>query len=173
MIDFTLNGVKITLVRKVKQNNSDEQPIYWRITYRRKQVYYFTGFRFSESEWDDFNNRSLRKHKQIKDLLNTYFDKTIKPIAEELAIANSFSFEIFERRLSDGGTQDLSINEAFENKIKTLENEFKVGNASIYRTTLKALMRFKHYTFKRTKKEKKNFIDHCIEKKHITLGKMY
>ena len=171
MINFTLNGVKITLVRKVKKNNSNEQPIYWRITYKRKQVYYYTGFRFTESEWDDFNNRSLRKHKQTKDLLRTYFDKRLKPIAEELAIANSFSFEILERRLSDRGTQDITINEAFENKIKTLENKFKVGNASIYRTTLKALMRFKHYTLKRTKKEKKRFIDLCIEKKHITIGK--
>jgi hypothetical protein len=67
MIDYTFQGVKIILIRKIREKEEEsENPIYWRITYRRKQVYYFTGFKFDKIEWDDFLAHNLKKHKEIK-----------------------------------------------------------------------------------------------------------
>lgn len=93
---------------------------------------------------------------------------SLKPAINALAEINEFSFEALDNILKKPLSE--TVNEAFQNKITALENEYKVGNASIYRTTLKALMRFKHYSLKKKKADKIQFIQTCIEQKHITIG---
>lgn len=173
MIDYTFQGVKVSLVRKKRGKKDEyENPIYWRITYRRKQVYYFTGFKFDKAEWYDFINHNLKKHKEIKESLQKYFELTLRPIVDQLAANNSFSFEEFDNHLfSYGYDQKVSVNEIFKFKIDTLKSQYKIGNASIYQSAYNALMRFKHYMLIKKRDDKKAFITLCIEKKNINVGK--
>ena len=89
MIDYTFHGVKVALIRKIKNRESEaENPIYWRITYQRKQAYYFTGLKFDEKEWDDFLKRKMQKHRKhsvnsvfflkFSCFLQAFFQKLVK-----------------------------------------------------------------------------------------------
>jgi len=164
MIDYAFNGVKVSLVRKVKSNSNDEkQPIYWRLTFQRKQKYYFTGNKYDESEWHDFTNRSLKKDYKTKQALTNYFEKTLKPIIEELVINSSFSFEKLDSILFGFIESTISVNKAFEIKIKLLESENRIGSVSTYKSTLNSLMRFKHYKLLKKKAE------NCLTEKRFQL----
>lgn len=161
--------ISICLMRKYRNKSDEVAPLFWRVTYDRKHKYYSTGFEFDIQEWDDFINRDLKKHKSIRKTLTRYFDLTLKPAINKLAEENEFSFEALDNILKSPINQ--TVNEAFENKVTSLEDNNKIGNASIYISTIKALMRFKHYSLIKRKTDKQKFIDTCIEKKHITTGK--
>ncbi len=174
MIHYRNNGIGVKLVRKKRyQEDLTIEPIYWQITYKRKSRLYSTGFSFSTEEWDDVVNKQLRKHKKFKDTAQGFFDKTLRPLIDEFAENNSFSFEAFESKLNgnENNDQTISVNKAFENKITSLEEKHKIGNASIYISTFNALMRFKHYKCLKSSAERNDFVSACIEKKNITVGK--
>ena len=161
-------NISVCLTRKYRNKDDVEAPIFWRVTYERRHKYYYSGFEFEIKEWDEFINRDLKKHKLTKQTLSNYLALSLKPAINALAEINEFSFEALDNILKKPLSE--TVNEAFQNKITALENEYKVGNASIYRTTLKALMRFKHYSIKKKKADKIQFIQTCIEQKHITIG---
>jgi integrase len=172
MIYYRNNGIGVKLIRKkVTRDDLNERRIYWQITYKRKSVLYFTGNSFTEEEWDDIVQKQLRKHKNIKDTFQRYFDKTLRPVIDNFAENNSFTFEALETTLMGESNQTISVNKAFQNKIDQLKNEYKIGNASIYKTTYNALMRFKHYKSLKNNNEREAFITLCIKKKNITVGK--
>jgi len=172
MIHYRNNGIGVKLIRKkTTKEDLNERRIYWQITYNRKSVLYFTGSSFTAQEWDDLIHKQLRKHKETKETLQNFFDKTLRPLIDEFAENNSFSFEAFDNKLMGGGEHTITVNEAFQNKIDLLENEYKIGNASIYRTTLNALMRFEHYKLLKRNDDKTAFITCCIESKYISVGK--
>jgi integrase len=172
LINYTFSGVKISLVRKIKnRRNKNEQPIYWRITFLRKQSYYFTGLKYDDQEWDAFLNRNLRKHAETKALLDKYFHSTIKPIIDDLASNNQFTLAAFNSRFLNIDTQEITVNQAFKNKIDYLESEFRLGSAGVYKATIKALMRFKHFKQLKNRADKNAFIALCRDKRHVTIGK--
>jgi integrase/recombinase XerD len=78
MIDYTFSGVKVALTRKIKKSDLGKaQPVYWRVTFKRKQVYYYTGLKYHDSEWDDFIN--TKKPKLIlKSILKTILNQLSK-----------------------------------------------------------------------------------------------
>lgn len=125
--------------------------------------------KFDEKEWDDFLNRKMQKHRKFKETLQSFFEITLRPVIDELAVNNSFSFEALDALLNNRTT--VSVNEAFEKKIESLEMEYSIGNASIYRTTLNALKRFKYYQTLRNRKEKEEFIQLCTKNKYKSKGK--
>lgn len=172
MINYTFSGVKISLVRKIKNGrNKNEQPIYWRVTFLRKQSYYFTGLKYDDQEWDAFLNRNLKKHAKTKALLDKYFYSTIKPIIDDLASNNQFTLAAFNSRFLNTDTQEITVNQAFKNKTDYLESEFRLGSAGVYKATIKALMRFKHFKQLKNRTDKNSFIALCREKRHVTIGK--
>ncbi len=172
-------NISVTLTRKYRYDINEIAPVFWRITFERKFKHYSTGFEFSKEDWDDVINKELRKHKNFKDTARGFLDKTLRPLIDELAENNSFSFEALEDRLKgdenekENETTDevISVNDAFKAKITSLEEDNKIGNASIYITTFNALMRFKHYKYLKSSKEKKEFVTRCIEKKRVRVGK--
>lgn len=171
MIHYRNNGIGVKLIRKkVTQDDVEVRPVYWQVTYKRKSVLYFTGRSFTAGEWDDIQNKQLRKHIQIKELFQGYFDLTLRPQIDDLAVNNSFTFEALNLKLLRS-TEQISLNNAFENKIESLKENFKIGNASIYTSAYNALMRFKHYKMLKRMDEKIAFIALCIEKKNINVGK--
>ena len=180
MMHYRNNGIGVKLIRKKRfQEDLTIEPTYWQITYQRKSRLYSTGFSFSVEEWDEVVNKQLRKHKNFKDTVQGFFDKTLRPLIDDLAENNSFSFEALEEKLkrkkdeegNETTDETISVNKAFKNKITSLEDDNKIGNASIYISTFNALMRFKHYKYLKSSKEKKEFITRCIEKKRVRVGK--
>lgn len=162
-------NISVSLVRKYRYDIEEVAPIFWRITHNRKLKVYFSGFEFSKKEWDEFVNRDLRKHAGTKQTLLRFLTLTLKPAIDTLAETNDFSFAGLDNLLTDQPTS--TVNEAFQKKIVSLENEYKIGNASIYRTTLNALMRFKHYKLYKRSADKTDFINRCIESKYVAIGK--
>ena len=168
MINYKNNGTSVALVRKTKSGDNGISRIYWRVTYKQKQKYLFTGYSFSETDWKDFTDRSLKKHKGTKETLQGYFDETLKPIIDKLSKANNFSFDALFNEL---GKSDIkTVNDAFENRIKMLHKYYKVGNANAYRTAFNALLKFAHYKKIRGSVEKEKFVTICIEDKHKIVG---
>lgn len=161
--------VSVTLMRKERNKGDNLAPAFWRITCNRKHKYYPSGFSFSLPDWDDFVNRDLHKDKEIKMTLENYRDKTLKTIINSLVEENNFSFETLDHKL--GKSDILTVNDAFRAKITDLNKDFKVGNATIYRTTLNALIRFQFYRKIKSKTAKQLFIEECISKKYKTKGK--
>jgi integrase len=88
---------------------------------------------------------------------------------EKLIETNDFSFEALDALLKNHTT--ISVNEAFERKIESLDMEYSIGNATIYRTTQNALKRFKYYQTLRNRKEKEEFIQTCTKNKYKSKGK--
>ena len=168
MFEYIFNNVKVALILKRKSKNETKSRVFWRITYKRKQVYYFTGKSYTESEWEEFQTTNKQKYREDKDDFQEYLDKTLKPLIRKLAVSNSFSFEDLNRELR--GTGETTVNDAFENRIKMLHKYYKVGNANAYRTAFNALLKFAHYKKIRGSEEKEKFVTICIEDKHKIVG---
>lgn len=168
MFEYIFNNVKVALVLKRKSKNETESPIYWRITYKRKQVYYYTGTNYSEAEWREFQTTNKVKYKDDKSKFQKYLDKTLKVIVDDLVTENKFSLEEFNKVLK--GSDVITVNDAFENRIKMLHKYYKVGNANAYRTAFNALLKFAHYKKIRGSVEKEKFVTICIEDKHKIVG---
>lgn len=164
-------NISVTLMRKYRKRDDESGPSFWRVTSNRKHKYYFSGFEFTESDWDIFVNRDIRKHKTVKQTLERYLTYTLKPAIDSLVENNDFSFDALDNLLIGTSNQNITLNDAFEFRILSLNNDYKIGNASIYVSTYNALMRFKHYKLIKRKEEKKSFIELCIEKKNINVGK--
>ena len=169
MADYTNNGVKVALIRKPKSKGDEsESPIYWRVSYQRKQKYFFTGFRFDADEWEDFLNRNLLKHKDIKLTLDGFFEGVLKKAVDSLVETGHFSFDALTAQLNRGDRK--SVNDAFNSKIKELEKKHSVGGAEVYKSTYKALLAFKNYYKLRNRDAKDNYIQDYKERKRITVG---
>lgn len=172
MIHYRNNGIGLKLIRKkTTKEDSEERRIYWQITYQRRSVLYYTGSSFTADEWDDILNKNLRKHKLVKEGYQNFFDYTLRPIIDDLAEHNNFSFDEFESKLSGKGNHKISVNEAFQQKLELLEREFRVSSSGVYKATIKALMRFKHFKQLKNRTDKNSFIALCREKRHVTIGK--
>lgn len=159
--------VSSTLTRKVRKKGEILSPAFWRVTYNRKHKHYSSGFEFTISDWDDFVNRNLQKHKDIKSTLEKYKDETLKPIIDSLVEKNEFSFEALNKKL--GKSDIVTVNDAFKAKIDDLMEDNKIGNSEIYQTSYNALQRFKHYKSLKGK-TKDDFLEKCIELKNVTKG---
>lgn len=141
MINYKNNGTSVALVRKTKSGDNGISRIYWRVTYKQKQKYLFTGYSFSETDWKDFTDRSLKKHKGTKETLQGYFDETLKPIIDKLSKANNFSFDALFNEL---GKSDIkTVNDAFNSKIDALIKSNRIGNSTIYKTVRNSLENYK------------------------------
>ncbi|MPM05029.1 hypothetical protein SDC9_51310 [bioreactor metagenome] len=138
---YSNNGIFITLVRDVrKKDKNDECPLRWCVCFKRKRTYYSTGFSLGLKEWNDFINKNLGKHKEMRNSLSTHFDNVLKPRVRELADNGAFTHERLNQLL---GKSDIStINEAFRAKIASLEQSDKISNATIYKCALNAFESF-------------------------------
>lgn len=168
IFDYSNRDVSVTLIRKVRNKGDEIAPIFWRVTYNRKRKYLKTGFSFSESEWKEFLNRKLLKHKDEKDTLNNYFDNVLRKAIDKLVESGSFSLEALSLELDKGDTK--SVNDAFKAKIKEMERKHSIGGAEVYKGTYKALLAFKNYYKLRNRDAKDNYIQDYKERKRITVG---
>lgn len=168
IISYSNNGVNVATVRKPKTPDETISPIYWRITHQRKQIYLFTGLSFSADEWEEFTGKNKQRHKDDKTILRRYLDGVIRPIVDELVSVDGFTLDAFKTRIN-GGSRD-SVNNAFENRIKALDDAGQVGNSIVYSTAYGALIRYQYYRKLKDKVRKDRFLNECREGRHMTKG---
>lgn len=146
---FSSNGITAYLMRDVRKKQIDDVcPLRWCITYKRKRAYYSTGKSLNLRDWDrfekadeaDFNFKTKTLDlKEIKTSISNYFNGTLKPILSKLE--NNFSFEALNQSL--GKSDILSLNDAYNDKIRTLKENNRIGNSVIYQTSLNSLEDFR------------------------------
>lgn len=135
------NGITVSLIRDVrKKNKEDICPLKWRVTYQRKQEYYPTGFSMSLVDWEDFQTKSLKKHISIRTSLDHHNDDVLKPKIKALGDKNIFTFDALNNLL--GKSDILTVNDAFNAKIKSLQENDKISNSIIYQCSLNSLEKF-------------------------------
>lgn len=138
---YSNNGVSVYLMRDVRnKKNEDACTLRWCVSYKRKRSYYSTGFSLTLDEWDDFLNRRLSKHKEMKDSLQKFFDKVLKVHVRDLADANKFSFEALDSLLGRSDIQ--SVNDAIKLMIEKLIAEERINYAKTFQNTLKSLEKY-------------------------------
>lgn len=142
MFDYSNNGVTISLVRRKRSAADDEQerPLCWRVTFKRKQMYYSSGFSLTLPEWEEFQKRRISKHKDTKNSLENFFDKVIKKHVKDLADKNTFSFEALDALLGRSDIQ--SLNDALRVIIENLTSQDRINYARSFQATLNSLEKY-------------------------------
>jgi integrase len=120
-------------------NKDNECAISIRITYNRKRKYYITKYKLTNEDFERTQGKKPRDQYKV----------ISEDLAEQLRIANrvinslqAFSFELFERKyLINDGAKD-TVNSAFQNYIKALKNEERIGTALSYDNANNSLRNF-------------------------------
>jgi len=145
MFDYTSNGVSLTLIRDTRYKDTLEAcPIKWRVTYQRKSTYYLSGINLLQNEWEILSDSRKPAIKEYRETLQNHYDEVLKKIIKDLAEKGIFSFDLFNVRLGKSTGNDLK--QAFNAKIKKLVDNDKIGNASIYRCTLRSIENYNSKT---------------------------
>jgi len=135
------NGITLSLIRDIrKKNKEDSCPLKWRVTYQRKQEYYPTGFSMNLADWEDFQTKNLKRHSSIRISLDQHNDDVLKPKIKTLGDKNIFTFDALNHLL--GKSDILTVNDAFNAKIKALQENDKISNSIIYQCSLNSLEKF-------------------------------
>lgn len=124
--------------RQKKANNL--YPVKLRLTHRRQQKYYNLGIDLSKEDWEKINSENARMG---------YRDLKVRLIKIEerarviLAKIDHFSFDRFEHKWF---SKDLEVTtnlfECFDIRIKSLENEHRIGTAISYTNAKVSLQKY-------------------------------
>jgi integrase len=142
MFDYSINGVSMCLIRDIRSKDTNNScPIKWRVTYKRKQVYYPFNVYLSLDDWNLLQENSRKPSiKELRDSLQIYFDAVIKKHIKELSEMDNFTFDNLNLKLSRAVIN--SVNAAFEDKIKELKEANAIGNSTIYQGVLNSIEAF-------------------------------
>ncbi len=168
MFEYKTNGVRLVLLRWQKKDEEDVCPLVWRITYKRRTVNLYTGIAFSEAEWDDFRDRTLKKHRKQKDSLQKYYKNVLVKSIDYLVENGDFTLEAFRRDIRGGNKE--SVNDAFIARIKELEDSNSIGNASVYRSVYNALLIYSGYRKLKSNDKREKYIKEYLDRKYIRRG---
>jgi hypothetical protein len=165
--DYRNNGISVCALFRPKKEGDDVSPIYWRVTYKRKQKFYSTGLSLSKSDWIEVVTSRKTAFKDIRKNLDDYFDNVMRKAVDDLAGKGMFSFPALDILLDRG--ESAGIVSAFKSRIRRFAESGRIRQADIHAGTLRALLRFKYYQGL-TKREKEKFINQCIDHKHKSIG---
>ena len=140
--NYYMEKIKNTIIsslyldcRKAKKNGKYPLKIRLFNSKTRKQKYFPTNYEFTSEEYGQI---ALKKTKIYKDW-DLKLNALILKVNEAVTSTNPFSFEVFEKKLYDKYSKDDLVKLLFENKIKELLNEDKVGTADIYKNSLRSI----------------------------------
>lgn len=140
MFNFSINGVTVATVRDGRRKtDTDLCPIRIRVTYRRQQIYYSTGFKMNSSDWGKLKESKSKMFVDIRESLGKVFEIT-KLHIQDMGEKNTFSFDSLEKRL--GSATGDTINTAFQNKIANLYKNKKISTGDWYKNTLRNIELF-------------------------------
>lgn len=132
-------NAKIILDNRREKKNG-VYPVKSRITFKRKQKYYPTGVDLSEENWEILFSSKKKELKQDREDIIQRFDKVTSTIKQVYSNEEYFSFELFDKYF--GIEKDSKLEDLFNNKIKELEKEGRVGTAELYKCTINSLLGF-------------------------------
>jgi hypothetical protein len=140
LFSYSLEGITASIIldlRRPKDNNSF--PLKYRVTHNRRQSYYpcmnMTVELYDKLHGDVRKREYTKTKKQIQDGL-----KRITDIIDELVKEGTFSLEGLDKRLSKGKTDSLIT--AFDNRIKELDDNGKVGSSVWYTSARNSIKKY-------------------------------
>jgi len=140
LFSYSLEGITASVIldlRRPKDNNSF--PVKYRVTHNRRQLYYpcmnMTVELYDRLHGDVRKREYTKPKKQIQDGL-----KRITDIIDELVKEGTFSLNGLDKRLSKGKTDSLIT--AFDNRIKELDDNGKVGSSVWYTSARNSIKKY-------------------------------
>ena len=140
MFNYSQDGVTITSILDNRRKKKESKyPIKIRVNYRSQRKYYSTGKDCTGEEWIKLPTTKSKAASELKLAIQTSFD-LIKKVVKDLISEGRFSLDSLNTRLSrsTGG----SVNAVFQSKIKTLNEEERVGSESYYKNVLSSIKKF-------------------------------
>jgi integrase len=130
-----------------RQKNDGSYPLRLRVTFQRERKYYSTRLPdLTLADWEKMNGERLRddRLREIRDKIKTYesdADEVMKDLAR-------FTFARFEKLYFTDHTTDAKVKAedvylAFEDQIEKFTKQGSISTASIYKTTLNSIKKFK------------------------------
>ena len=137
MYRFRKDGISVlAIVDRRRRKNNGLFPVKIEVVYRRVQRYYPTGKDVSEEEWKGFWN-ARRLPKKCASIENSFY--IVRNVVEQLAQKGEFSFRRLDAHLGRFGD---TLNEALEDRMKSLMAQGKINSFYRYRSTLHGIERF-------------------------------
>jgi integrase/recombinase XerD len=123
------------------EKKSGKYPVKLRITYNRKSKYIATGYDMVESEWANLNggDKLSRKEKEIKETLIGIQGKA-QGVIDDMKF---FNFVAFDKLFYKNRTSEGTLFNQYEEYIKRLTEEERLGTASSYQCSLNSLKEYK------------------------------
>ena len=137
------SGVTLSVIHDTRRakKNTDLFPVKFCITFKRKRVYYPSMY-LTKNEWDKLTAGKTIKMKTLKaanNHINEEFDR-IKRIISDISEREGFTFVAVNTRLSQG--TKTSLLDAFNQRVKLLTENGKIGTADWYKYTSKSISTF-------------------------------
>ncbi len=141
----------VTYLDTRRKKKSGRYPVKLRITFLKEQKYYPIGIDLTPEEFSDMNSIRIPEiAKQIpiklRRELQDYNFKCEGQTAKAKEIISKlpfFNFSVFKRKFLTGQYSTGSVFLYYENTIKKLKEEGRVGTASNYSTSMNSLKQFK------------------------------
>ncbi|MBN2480448.1 MAG: site-specific integrase [Bacteroidales bacterium] len=138
--NYSKAGVILSIVFDTRRKKTNGlYNVKFRVTHKRKQVYYNAGVDLSLNEWYAMTTTRKKDLLEQKGLIQLGFDG-IKSHIIALIKNGNFSYDKLNARLSRG--MQNSILTAFYNKIEKLNKNGQVGTAGWYLCTVKNIEKF-------------------------------
>ena len=141
MYKYAIEGITVATVFDSRvQNSAEKYPVKVRVTHKRERVYFPTGKKLSVDEWDKLPETKSRTLLSVRDDIQAVFDQ-VKGHVGTLNKEGDFSFDALLRRV--GSSTGDTLNGAFKEKIKELDNKGREGSRLYYDNVLKGIERYK------------------------------
>lgn len=141
MDSFSLYGVTCEIILDIRRKKANNlYPVKYRITYQRKQVYLNSGIDLSVKEWEIIPDTRKTNLKETRELICIRFDELKNQLKEIFKKGEVFSFDNLKKKIVKGDKE--SVFQDFENKIKKLKNEGRIGSAIAYSCAYNSLKTF-------------------------------
>ena len=136
----TILPLSAIYLEKRRINIDNRFSIKLRITFKRERRYYATGYHANLKEWKIIN--SDKAQGKLKDLKKRLF--TIEQTAEKcIENAFPFSFKKFEELFFIKEGEKITLQSVFDDYIRKLKNNNRVGTSIAYKNALISLQKFK------------------------------
>lgn len=140
MYNYSRDGVNISAMIDARTIMADgKYPVRIRVNHQRKRKYIPTGKSLTKEEWKSLANTRSRALNDIKKSVEESF-YVVKEHVDTLCQKGDFSFTALDTRM--GNSTGNTLNQAFQSKIKQLEQEDRIGSKDINEATLRLLEEF-------------------------------
>jgi len=141
---YTNSGVSVSVVldkREARKTKDGQYRVRIKVYSYYQTEYYKTGALLTTEQWNELAATRKPPLVREREKIRLMFEKCIHYVEKALQ-RGRFSFDTFSKMMGVGNSIEKSINVAFQNKIKQLSNEHRVGTASAYAAALNSFEKF-------------------------------